>query len=77
MEKIEVNGDNAHPIFVYLRQHTHELKSKRDVNIILNIPWNFCKWVVDPKGRVLKYINPSAPVDSYWGFIDSLLDDSD
>ena len=34
-EKLEVNGPNAHPIFVYLRQNTYELRSKNDANKIL------------------------------------------
>jgi glutathione peroxidase len=35
MEKIEVNGENAHPIFMYLRQNTYELKSKKDPDRVL------------------------------------------
>jgi glutathione peroxidase len=60
MEKIDVNGENAHPIFVYLRQNTEELRSKTDPESIMNIPWNFCRWIVDRRGRVLKYLNPSV-----------------
>lgn len=73
MEKIEVNGENAHPIFMYLRQNTYELKSKKDPDRVLQIPWNFCRWIVDPQGRVLKYLNPSVQLDTAYDLIEGLV----
>ena len=73
MEKIDVNGDTAHPIFVYLRQNTYELKSKSDPRKILQIPWNFCRWIVDRRGRVQKYLNPSVQLTTAYDLVDALL----
>ena len=73
MEKVEVNGDNAHPIFTYLRQNTYDLRSKNNPDKFMSIPWNFCRWIVDRKGRVLKYLNPSVQLDTAYQLIDSLV----
>ena len=59
MNKIDVNGPGAHPIFIYLRKNTKELISVEDSDKVLQIPWNFCKWIVDRKGRVQMYLNPT------------------
>lgn len=47
--KIEVNGDEAHPLFVYLRTAS-ELQGAP-------IPWNFAKFLISPDG-VVKYFDP-------------------
>ena len=52
LDKIEVNGDGAHPIFKYLRSNSKELTSIHDPDKTLQVPWNFCRWIVDKKGRV-------------------------
>jgi glutathione peroxidase len=52
MDKIDVNGPNAHDVFKYLRGQTKELISKKDPNRMLALPWNFCRWVVDSDGKV-------------------------
>jgi len=49
--KIDVNGSNAHPLFLFLRaQLTGTLGS--------SIKWNFTKFLVDRKGRPLKRFGP-------------------
>lgn len=46
-EKIEVNGDQAHPLYEYLKSEAKGiLGSKR-------IKWNFTKFLIDNKGKVL------------------------
>lgn len=46
-EKINVNGENAHPLWKYLKQ---EQPGKfGDL-----IKWNFTKFVVDKKGKVVE-----------------------
>ena len=57
MDKCDVNGDNAHPIFKYLRRNTECFNNKK-TGKIRNIPWNFSKFIVDAKGQILMYINP-------------------
>ena len=54
MEKVEVNGRNAHPLFKYLRSKTAGLFGSK-------IKWNFTKFLVDPDGRPIKRW---APVDT-------------
>jgi glutathione peroxidase len=52
MDKIDVNGVNAHPVFRYLRANTKELINSKDPNRMNAIPWNFCRWVVDRSGKI-------------------------
>lgn len=52
MDKISVNGEKTHEVFKYLRGNSKELISKRDPNKMLQVPWNFCKWIVDKNGKV-------------------------
>lgn len=47
MQKIDVNGDNAHPVFKYLKSHvTGEPETK--------IRWNFTKFLVSRDGNTIK-----------------------
>lgn len=53
-DKIDVNGENAHPIYKLL---THEGKEP--------IEWNFAKFLVDQNGQVVKrYPAKSSPMDA-------------
>jgi len=47
-QKIEVNGDNAHPLYKWM-------KSQKNGSGTLgnNIKWNFTKFVIDQKGQVV------------------------
>ncbi|MFA0964995.1 glutathione peroxidase [Roseivirga sp. BDSF3-8] len=50
--KVEVNGQNAHPIFQYL-------KSKLSGGIFgSRIKWNFTKFLIDPDGRPVRRFSP-------------------
>ena len=51
--KIEVNGDNAHPIYQYLKQE------KTGILGIGAIKWNFTKFLVDKNGHVVKRYAPT------------------
>lgn len=51
--KIEVNGDNTHPIFKYLKT---ELKGV----LTNNIKWNFTKFVIDKNGFPVKRYAPTT-----------------
>ncbi len=46
-EKIDVNGDNAAPLYKYLKSEKGGIGGK-------NIKWNFTKFLVDKDGTVLK-----------------------
>ncbi|MBN7773451.1 glutathione peroxidase [Clostridium aminobutyricum] len=50
-EKIDVNGENAHPLYQYL---TKEAKG----SINNKIKWNFTKFLIDSEGDVVKRYAP-------------------
>lgn len=52
MAKIEVNGNNAEPLFKYLRSQTKELLGDA-------IKWNFTKFLIDKEGHVVKRFAPN------------------
>ncbi len=51
--KIHVNGEDAHPLFKYL-------KSKKRGFINKKIKWNFTKFLVDNNGDVIARFSPTA-----------------
>ena len=52
--KIEVNGENAHPLYKFL-------KSKmRGFLGLSSIKWNFTKFLVDAKGDVIRRYSPAT-----------------
>ncbi len=46
--KIEVNGDDAHPLFHYLKNEAKGAMGSR------SIKWNFTKFLVNREGKVIK-----------------------
>lgn len=53
--KVEVNGPNTHPIFVFLKEKARGLLGG-------SIKWNFTKFLVAPDGTVVKrYAPKTAP----------------
>ncbi|KAJ3262357.1 hypothetical protein HK103_002799 [Boothiomyces macroporosus] len=58
MEKIDVNGDNAHPLFEYLK------KEKPGILGLKRIKWNFEKFLIDKQGNVVnRYSSMVKPFD--------------
>ncbi len=56
MEKVDVNGDNAHPLFKWLKAQAPGLLGSEAIK------WNFTKFLVGQDGRVLKrYASMDAP----------------
>ena len=56
MEKVEVNGDEAHPLFKWLKAEAPGLLGSEAIK------WNFTKFLVGKDGRVLKrYASMDAP----------------
>lgn len=51
--KVEVNGEKAHEIFVYLKKELKGLFGGK-------IRWNFTKFLIDPKGKPLKRFSPAT-----------------
>jgi glutathione peroxidase len=52
-EKIDVNGKNTHPVFVYLKDQLPGKLGKK-------IKWNFTKFLISPDGRPFKRYAPTA-----------------
>jgi len=50
-QKVDVNGDDEFILFTYLKRHQKGLFCKK-------IKWNFTKFLVDQKGRVIKRYPP-------------------
>lgn len=75
MDKVEVNGDKAEPLWVYLKEQISEdpvpkgMKNKLAMKAIAKIPgvgkekgfikWNFTKFVVDRNGKVVYRFGPT------------------
>jgi len=56
MEKIDVNGDHAHPLFKWLKAEAPGLLGSEAIK------WNFTKFLVSKDGRVLKrYASMDTP----------------
>ncbi|MBR1496504.1 MAG: glutathione peroxidase [Oscillospiraceae bacterium] len=77
--KIEVNGENEHPLFTYLKSQLQEdeikgMKNKASMLAVEklskttkkpgDIKWNFTKFLVDREGKVVKRYSPTyEPAD--------------
>jgi glutathione peroxidase len=64
--KVDVNGDNAHPVFKYLKDKLHGLLGK-------NIKWNFAKFLVDRTGKPVKRFSPTTVPEKLVKDIEKLL----
>lgn len=66
-EKIDVNGDKAHPLYKYLKN-----KKKGILGTEL-IKWNFTKFLIDKNGEVVERYPPQALPEGLSGDIEKLL----
>jgi len=65
--KIDVNGNNAHPIYKYLKS---ELKGGIFGS---SIKWNFAKFLIDKNGKPYKRFSPTTTPDNLVPDIEKLL----
>ena len=65
--KIDVNGENADPLFVYLQKEKPGLLGSE------KIKWNFTKFLVDAKGKVVERYAPNTEPKELTGAIEKLL----
>lgn len=65
-EKIDVNGENAHPLYKFLRKEAKGLFSDK-------IKWNFTKFLIDSHGNVIKRYAPTEKPDKIKKDIENLL----
>ena len=71
--KVEVNGENAHPLFKFLR-HNSELYEET-TKTAKQIPWNFAKFLLDRDGKVVKFYGPRVEPNKMEDDIVALLKD--
>lgn len=67
--KIDVNGDNAHPIYKYLKNKLPGILGKR-------IKWNFAKFLIDGTGIPVKRFLPTTVPEKLIKDIEKLLNNS-
>jgi glutathione peroxidase len=51
--KVDVNGENAHPLYKYLTSEKKGLLNKK-------VKWNFTKFLIDAEGNVVKRYAPTV-----------------
>ncbi|MBJ6364289.1 glutathione peroxidase [Paenibacillus sp. GCM10012307] len=65
--KIDVKGDNIHPLYAYLLEHTPAPYQNGDIE------WNFAKFLVDREGHVVKRFGSRTEPSSLESDIKQLL----
>jgi len=66
-DKIEVNGDNAHPLFSYLKTQAPGILGSK------SIKWNFTKFLINRQGQVIKRYAPTTKPEDITTDIEKLL----
>ncbi len=64
--KVDVNGDNAHPVFKYL-------KNELGGTLGSTIKWNFTKFVIDAEGNPVKRFAPTTKPEKMEKYIQRVL----
>jgi len=64
--KIDVNGDNAHPLYQYLKGEKSGLLGS-------SIKWNFTKFLIDRSGKVVGRYAPTTTPEALTKDIEALL----
>ena len=59
--KIEVNGENAHPIYKYLKKFDNK-----------EIGWNFEKFLITPDGEIVKHFSHDFEVEKISVIVDNM-----
>ena len=65
-EKIDVNGEKAHPLYIYLR------KANKD-QVDTKIEWNFSKFLINRQGQVVGRFNAKTTPEMLIEQIETLL----
>ena len=67
MEKVDVNGDNASPLFDWMKREQPGLMGSKAIK------WNFTKFLIDREGRVVKRYGPADKPQGIARDIETLL----
>ena len=65
-EKVDVNGDDAHPVYKWLREEKRGLLGEK-------IKWNFTKFLVGKDGQVIKRYGSTTKPEKLAGDIEKAL----
>lgn len=65
-EKIDVNGENTHPIYQYLKQEKKGWFGSK-------IKWNFTKFLVDKNGKVIKRFSPTTTPEKIEAYLKTIV----
>ncbi|RLV61505.1 glutathione peroxidase [Parashewanella curva] len=65
--KVDVNGENAHPLFQFIKKEAKGLLGTE------KIKWNFTKFLVNKQGKVIKRYAPATKPDQLIDDIKALL----
>ena len=66
-EKVDVNGDNAHPVFKFLKSESPGLLGTEAIK------WNFTKFLINRDGKVIKRYAPTDKPEAIRKDIEALL----
>lgn len=66
-EKIEVNGQHAHPLWQYLTEHKRGLLGSKAIK------WNFTKFLIDREGKIVGRYGPLTSPQALQDRIEELL----
>ncbi len=64
--KVDVNGENAHPIYKYLKKEQSGLLGGK-------IKWNFTKFLVDKNGKPVKRFSPTTKPEKIDKYLEKIL----
>ncbi|NKF51103.1 glutathione peroxidase [Shewanella sp. WXL01] len=67
LSKVEVNGENADPLYKFLKSQAKGLLGSE------SIKWNFTKFLVDRQGQVVERFAPTTKPEALRGQISQLL----
>jgi len=65
--KIDVNGDQAHPLYQYLKKELSGLFGGK-------IKWNFTKFLIDQNGKPIKRFSPTTKPEKIDQFLAKLME---
>jgi len=66
-DKVDVNGDNAHPLFTFLKYQAPGILGSK------SIKWNFTKFLINKQGLVVKRYAPTTKPENIKADIEKLL----
>ncbi|MBU1141585.1 MAG: glutathione peroxidase [Firmicutes bacterium] len=78
--KLDVNGNHAHPVYIYLRNEIQrDITGGRKPSILSKlatsdrIKWNFTKFLIDRKGKVIHRFAPGYEPENIARYIDEVI----